>query len=188
MKWSFDVRCSMFPPSPRGLWRTGNVRRSRANARSAFTLVELLVVIAIMGVLMGLVMGVTGYAIRKADNARAASMLEQIKNGLEEYRIEFGRYPVNENDGENRSKAISKALWVDPQDAGFAPFLVLEGWNDEDEEYQILDPWGNEYHYIHRANSPYATHNNSKFGYDLWSTGIDLQNDDDDITNWRDAR
>ena len=160
-----------------------------------FTLIELLTVVAIIAILASIVIGVSGYASRKADISKAKADMEKIKSGLEEYRIAYGVYPVNAT--EDDSTAISKALWVDPQaDSRISrPLLVMKGWVTASESYEILDPWQNDYRYIHRKNEPpqtsppdddyYADHNNSRFGYDLWSAGPDgLDDTEDDINNW----
>jgi general secretion pathway protein G len=68
-----------------------------ADGRRGFTLIEVLAVMAIIAVLAGIVLGVAGYASRKADRTRAQSQMEAIKNALEQYRVDFGRYPNYQN-------------------------------------------------------------------------------------------
>ena len=152
--------------------------------KSAFTLVEIMVVVAIIAILAGLVLGTAGYATRKADHSKAVADMEKIKNGLEEYRLQYGGYPENLN--EDNPKALSAALWEKPQDDGIKPFLIMKGWNDDAIQYDVLDPWGNPYHYYYnpKGDPRYAEHNNSKFGYDLWSDGPDKVEEADDINNW----
>lgn len=162
------------------------MKRLKRNA--GFTLIEVLTVIAIIGIMMGLVLGISGYATRKADYSRATAELEQIKNALEEYRIEYGRYPNNTDADDSRN--LTDALWGKPHDDGIPPFLALDEWDDENERYRLLDPWGNDYRYYHDSDGTpfYAEHNNSRLGYDLWSLGVDIREDDgsnDDIANWR---
>jgi general secretion pathway protein G len=150
---------------------TSNKRR-----RAGFTLIELMVVIGIIAILASLIIGVAGYAMRKSDMGRAVADLEKIKNALEEYRVENGSYPTN-------TVADNSKNWVSVLWRHNPPFLVLKGWNDPAADYQAVDPWGNDYRYYHDANSPYATHNNSKFSYDLWSEGPET-NTEDNINNW----
>lgn len=149
------------------------------NPRAAFTLIELMTVIAIIAILASLVFGVAGYAMRKASESRALADIERIKNALEEYRVEFGRYPANTVEAD--SEAWASKLWQHKP-----PFLVMKGWNDPAASYPVVDPWGNEYRYYYDSDgSPrYAEHNNSKFGYDLWSEGPDLTDESDNINNW----
>lgn len=151
-------------------------------ATRAFTLVELLAVIGIIAMLMALVLGIAGYASHKSDHSRAIADLERIKMALESFRAEYGAYPTNTVPGNSRN--LTGQLWVRPQREGRAPFLTMKGWNDPNAAYEILDPWGHEYLYLHRPNSPYADHNNSRFGYDLWSLGPDALSTNDDIVNW----
>ena len=60
---------------------------------SAFTLVELLVVIAIIGVLAGLIVGLSGFAGRKMRESRIRSELNQLITAIEAYQSKFGHYP-----------------------------------------------------------------------------------------------
>ena len=163
--------------------RDCNMSRLRYSKRRGFTLVELMTVVAIIAILIGLVVGTAGYASRKAAMARAQADIEKIKAAVEEFRVIYGYVPTN-SVPEN-SANLTGQLWVKPQKEGRAPLLVMKGWSDANQSYQILDPWGNEYRYLHRPNAPYAAHNNTRFGYDLWSLGPDALDDADDITNWR---
>ena len=88
---------------------------------SGFTLIELMTVVAIIAVLAGLILGIAGYAVRKADISRAMADMEKIKNALEEYRLAYGSYPTN-TVADNSCNWVS-ALWQKQQ------FLVLKGWN-----------------------------------------------------------
>ena len=153
---------------------------------SGFTLVELMTVIAIIAVLAGLILGVAGYAMRKADQSRAMADMEKIMNALEEYRLAYGSYPTN-------TMANNSGNWVSALFCKKQQFLVLKGWNDPTKVYQAVDPWGNDYRYFHDAGGGvpgrvYATNNNSKFGYDLWSEGPDMLDPSDNINNWSGSR
>lgn len=74
---------------------------------SGFTLVELLVVTAIIGILIGLVFGVSGLAAKKSDEGKAKSHMQQISNSLEEYRVVFGSYPATLGDMINATNRLS---------------------------------------------------------------------------------
>ncbi|HBA84945.1 MAG TPA: hypothetical protein DCZ95_12695 [Verrucomicrobia bacterium] len=145
----------------------------------AFTLIEVLVVVAIIAVLASMILGVAGLATKKADEGKALSDMEKIKNALEDYRVEYGRYPINFLPA-NTTNWVAQ-LWCQPQALGKKPFLVLKGWTDPNINYGAIDPWGATYRYLHRSASPYADHNDSKFGYDLWSLGPDGQTN---LNNW----
>lgn len=161
---------------------TSSIQHPRS--RIAFTLIELLVVVTIIGVLAGLVLGVSKYATTKGDRARAVADLERIKAALEEHRAVYGTYPVCVTP--SNSTSWLQQLWDKPIADGHGPFIKMKsvsaatiGTN------RMIDPWGNDYRYLHRLTQPFATFNNSKYGYDLWSAGPDGASDADDITNWR---
>lgn len=59
----------------------------------AFTLIELLVVISIIGVLAGLIIGLTGLATRKSRESRVRIEMSKLINDIENYRANVGFYP-----------------------------------------------------------------------------------------------
>ncbi len=63
-----------------------------------FTLIELLVVIAIIGLLASVVLASLESTRAKARDAKRISDLEQIRNALELYRADHGRYPGPETE------------------------------------------------------------------------------------------
>lgn len=69
-------------------------RRCVAAGRQStgFTLIELMAVIAIIGILAGIILGISGYVSRKADFSRVQGDLERIKIALEEYKVDHGKY------------------------------------------------------------------------------------------------
>jgi len=130
--------------------------RKRTAARSAFTLVEVLVVIAIIGILAGIVMGIAGASSRKSDSSRCAAELEQLKNAMEEYRLESGSYFTGNGD----VTAIS----------GLSNALVRYS-----TDLRFRDPWGRGYMYT-----------NSGFAFTFWSKGLDgVDGNTDDINSSR---
>ncbi len=154
--------------------------RKLLKTRRAFTLIELLTVIAIIGILAALIVGLSGYAGHKANVGKAKADLEKIKNALEEYRLQYGVYP-------NDDATLADSLWNKPKNDPKVgkPFLVMPGWGSPTADYTLKDPWGNPYLYEHKSAAPYATHNNSKFGYDLSSKGPDgVKDTGDDLNNW----
>jgi type II secretion system protein G len=159
---------------------TGDRRRA-----AAFTMIELLVVITIIAILVALVLGVSKAATEKADRSRAIADLQRIRSALEEHRVAYGNYPVSTTPGNSLSWTAD--LWVKPIADGRKPFITGDVFTNPATGSVFADPWGNDYRYLHRSSAPYATINNSKFGYDLWSTGPDASaaKDSDDITNWR---
>lgn len=57
-----------------------------------FTLIELMVVIAIIAILAGIILPISGYAIRKAKIAKTVTTLKQLSVAVESYRGS-GEYP-----------------------------------------------------------------------------------------------
>ena len=68
------------------------LKRNRT-ARRGFTLVELLVVIAIIGILAGLVVGLSGTASYKMRESRTRAELVARETAIEAYKAKFGHYP-----------------------------------------------------------------------------------------------
>lgn len=71
-----------------------NTRENRISRHLGFTLVEVLMVIMIISVLTGMILGITGFANRKAAESRAAADIQILQNALEEHKLEYGYYPV----------------------------------------------------------------------------------------------
>ena len=95
--------------------------------KSGFTLIELLAVMAIIAILAGL--GAKGYSLarRQTQESRAKAELEILRAALEEYRIEFGRYPQQNT-------------------AGNLPNLDII--TNAVEGVELRDPWGAPYQYL----------------------------------------
>ena len=68
------------------------LKRNRT-ARRGFTLGELLVVIVIIGILAGLVVGLSGTASYKMRESRTRAELVAIETAIEAYKAKFGHYP-----------------------------------------------------------------------------------------------
>lgn len=64
-----------------------------ARGTSAFTLIELLLVITIIVLLVGLTVGVAGYANQKAARSRAETEIKALSAALENYKADNGIYP-----------------------------------------------------------------------------------------------
>ena len=143
------------------------IKKTQAGLRSGgFTLIELLVVLVILGLLAGVVApNVIKYLGRaKTDTARV--QIEQLDHALEQFYLDNGRYPTNE---EGLGVLVSP-----PSQVGnwHGPYL---------KKGVPKDPWGHPY--IYRTPGQ-----NSHGPYDLYSLGRDGQeggtDEDADIGNW----
>lgn len=95
--------------------------------KRGFTFIEILVSVTIIAVLVAI--GVASYASvnRRARDAKRKSDLEQIRSGLEQYRADFGSYPVQSgwalsSAGSNWIDALTPSYMdnvpVDPKNTG----------------------------------------------------------------------
>ena len=143
----------------------GNGYVGRA-ARRGFTLIEVMIVIAIILALATLV-AVTLFSQRDDATKKIAQVqMRGIKSGMELFRLDFNRYPTEEETVE--------VLWnkelLDPE----ADTAV---WKQYLEEAVPKDQWGHEWGY-----EPLVNEENSQPGYKLWSNGPDgEEGTDDDI-------
>lgn len=99
--------------------------------KSGFTLLELLAVMLIIGLLAGL--GIGGYSLARhsAKEGRAKADIERLRNGLEEYRVQYGAYPSTA-DG------------------------LLSITNHVGARFEVLDPWGQPYQYVSSNRFQYS--------------------------------
>lgn len=139
--------------------------------QQGFTLVELLVVMSIIGILMGLIVGVAGYASKKTAASQAQSDLSKLFNALDQYRSVYGSYPYLGTDTYNDERQI--------QDLGTAVIGSITNVPGEIQanEFPLLDPWGNPYMY--RATRRNA--NTPAYQIELWSEGSDTADDSDNV-------
>ena len=166
---------------------SGGARRGRAG----FTMIELLTVITDIMILAALVLGAAAYAGRKADDSRCQAYLQRIKNALEEYKMDYGKYPQ-----QGLGAVPYAALFGTPVNPAAFPTggrpngdhrPYISETNNVNSSLQFMDPWGN---YI-RYQAP-GTHN--KNTYDLWSFGPNGVDDSlntttsDDLNNWSSGR
>lgn len=131
---------------------------------SGFTLLELLVVMVIIGLLAGYV-GPRFFAqIGKSEVKTARAQIDALEKGLDQYRLDVGRYPTTEQG--------LQALVAPPADVARwgGPYL---------KKAVPLDPWGKPYQYRHPGEHGEI---------DLFSFGTDGQPGGEgeaaDVTNW----
>ena len=127
-----------------------NERRVLLARQAGFTLVELLVVLVIIGLLAALVAPNFIGQSEKAKPKTARVQIENLRNALDMYQLDVGRYPTTQESLEAlRVRPGSTSRWSGPYLRDALP----------------VDPWGNPYFY----RSPGA----GGSLYDLGSHGSD---------------
>lgn len=124
-----------------------------SGSRLGFTLLELIVVMAILAILAGLGAGGYRLARRSAKEGQAKAEIELLRTALEEYRVEYGRYPEQFSGG------------------NFSSMGELGKLTELIEISVIDDPWGR----------PYQYQSTNRFLYRVWSEGENLASDTDNI-------
>jgi len=156
-------------------------RIASLSRRSAFTLIEMLTVITIIGILAGLIVGASKYAITKSKRGSTLARMTTIETALEDYKADNGAYPKSVSNSGSLYAALS----------GTAPGGGKRYFNFtavEIAKAKIFDSFGNEYQYVCPGVQNAVT-------FDLWSAGPDGKtivpfttanpNTADDITNWQ---
>lgn len=131
-------------------------RRPPSRRRDGFTIIELLAVVMIMAILGAIVIGIAGYAARRAEHARVTANLQLIRNALENHRIDAGRYIGFPDDVDD----------VHPMTG--TKYQVLTNYVDT---IVFEDSWGNPFQYKVLG----------RHSYELWSWGPTGPDEDYDI-------
>src|ERR1041384_1722725 len=137
-------------------------RKQRRNA--GITLIELLVVMVIIALFATIVGTRVGRSVDKAKQVAAKSQISEYESALDQFKLDVGRYPINEEGLQAlRTRPANATNWD-------GPYLKKELAND---------PWGHPY--IYRFP---GTHGD----FDLLSYGADGQEggegDNTDIVSW----
>ena len=161
----------------------GQSTTERSPRKRGFTMVELLAVITIVMILAALVLGGAALASRKADEGRCVQRMQTIKNALDEYKQDYGKYPVQTAKG-----AVPFAVLFTTPIASGRPTGEKKPYLSDTNFYNgtlgLVDPWGNAFLYMTGSSA----HNSAT--YDLWSCGVNGVDDSanatgsDDINNW----
>jgi len=142
-------------PEPEGRtltrsWHEGHPDARRLARADGFTLIELLVVLVIIGLLATLVAPNFIGQSEKAKPKAARAQLENMRNALDMYQLDVGRYPTTEEGlTALRQRPSSATRWSGPYLRDELP----------------MDPWGRPYIY----RSPGEGGGN----YDIQSYGAD---------------
>lgn len=165
------------------------------HSHRGFSLMELLVVIAIIVILASLVLGGLGFMERNKNTQKCKAQMGMLSTALEEYKMDFGRYPVANDSGvpaDTGSNVLYKALYWDSNDDGSGvgsdsaqriylaeldPLNNKQGWRSATTATAantILDPWGEEFRYRSGVDAAGVVNNDCKNpDFDLWSFGPD---------------
>ena len=138
---------------------------ARCRSNQGFTLIEIMMVVVIIGILLTVMINKFRGRTDQAREVAAQAHLQSIGNALDLYEMDNGFYPSTAQGLE--------ALMSKPSSAP-AP----QNWRQPYLDKLPEDPWGSPYNY----QQP-GTHN--QYGYDLWSSGKDMQSGTaDDINSW----
>jgi prepilin-type N-terminal cleavage/methylation domain-containing protein len=168
-----------------------------------FTLIEVLMVMTIIIILASLTVGGLQFVKTRQNNNKAEIQINLLSRGLEEYNLDNGDYPGDEDaggaNGTGETNMLFQALYYDgfeAMEAGDESATIylsdLDPLNDSQKWLEgsgstatIVDPWKNEYLY-RRGSGAFNP------DYDLWSKGKDSETegdgeadkDKDDIRNF----
>ena len=129
-----------------------------------FTLLELLVVMVIIGMLAGFVAPKFFAQIGKSEAKTARAQLDALEKALDQYRLDLGRYPTNEQGlAALNERPAGEAKWTGPYLKKAVP----------------LDPWAHPF--VYKFPGEHGE-------YDLLSYGKDGQpggtGESEDIVSW----
>lgn len=129
--------------------------------RAGFTMIELIVTIMIIAILVGITLGIAGYANRKAAEGKARADMENIAHALEEYRVENGSYPTSYEGDLNDGGLNGPALRA-----------LQTSLTNHVPELNFVDPWGRGYMY----------EDATKYAYELYSEGPMTSIEEDNLS------
>lgn len=115
-----------------------------AQQMRGFTLIEIMVVVVIIGLLVGIVAPNIIGQLNRAEINRARTDLDQIKSSLQLFRIDFFRYPSEQEGleillggGEIDGRPVMKYLDSEPIDPWQRPYYYANP-SDHGDEFDIF--------------------------------------------------
>ncbi len=71
------------------------MKTHRQPATRAFTLIELLITITIIAILASMTAAGISYAIDQSNRLKVRAVLVDLKNGIEQFQVDYGRWPID---------------------------------------------------------------------------------------------
>ncbi len=107
--------------------RLQNARRTSRLSAAGFTLLELMIVLSIMGILLAIAQPNLKRSITRAREAVLREDLYQIRDALDQYYADNGKYPAQLDDlvaEDNKEKSYLRGLPKDPM-TGSADWITI---------------------------------------------------------------
>ena len=104
----------------------------RMTQKGAFTLIEMLTVMAVIAILAGLILGISGFANKKAALLRAQGEITAMAAACESYKADAGSYPRDDKSGKSNTDDLDPRVEGDPtsekyQKASLELYKALSG-------------------------------------------------------------
>ncbi|MCK5581147.1 MAG: type II secretion system major pseudopilin GspG [Candidatus Omnitrophica bacterium] len=133
--------------------------------KQGFTLIEIMMVVVIIASLATMVIPrLSGRSEQSKQSIAQTDIEAHLATALKLYELDNGHFPTTEQGLE--------ALLEEPSSSP-----VPENWNGPYIEKYPQDPWGSPYIY----QSP----GDHRSDYDLYSSGLNEESEEDDIVNWK---
>lgn len=154
------------------------MKTHRHSVQGAFTLIEILITITIIAILASLTAAGISHAINQANNLKVRAVLMILKDGIDQYQIDYGRFPIDtkvggaagEDAGElltdGSNTVVDALLGIPPASSGMpdpnpkrTPFAHFNpasngrnGLVGTTRPYKLTDMYGQPYHILLDTN------------------------------------
>jgi prepilin-type N-terminal cleavage/methylation domain-containing protein len=168
------------------------IRLKQWRARRGFTLIELLTVIAIIAILAGLLFPAISSSLRKAEAAKARTLVSTLSVALRAYYTEYGKWPITDSavlTSTNKFVALLRGENVNGTVEGMTllgnprRIVFLEVKTDDlkvsGTTTNLVDAWGTplyfriDHDYDNTVANPLTGSGSISSGFAVWSYGPD---------------